>query len=146
MQQSGPPIEWVEGGPTTWFFLGNFVVLLGALYLGQILAQRAIPAPWGPSPLVWLAWLGIMSAIVLPANVVYFLSVPCPRTLGLSPVGVTIDFGMRRKFYAWKNVFQRDGEVVCFPSRGLWPNRVALSVRQGDRVRAYRGVFASAQT
>jgi len=146
MQQPTPPSEWVEGRPKTWFFLGNFAVLFGALYVGQLISQLAIPAHWGPAPLVLLAWSGIMAAIGLPAYVLYFLAVPCPQTLGLGPFGVTIDFGLRRKLYAWKDVFQRENEMVCFPSRGLWLTRVALSNRQRDRVRAYISVYSPTRT
>jgi len=146
MQQSAPPLEWVEGAPKTWFFLGNFAVLFGALYVGQLISQLAIPANWGPAPVVLLAWCGIIAAIAVPVNALYFLSVPSPQTVGLSPVGVTIDFGLRRKVYAWRNVLQRERELICFPARGPWPTRVALSSRQRDRVRAWISVYPSSRT
>ena len=139
-----PPIEWVEGAAKTWFGLGNFVVLFGAMAIGQLIAEMAIPARSGPTGLVVLGWCGIMAALTVPVNLLYFAAVPCPRTLGLSPIGLTVDFVLRRKFFAWTDVVPRGREVICFSARGGWPTRVAVSGVQQERVKAYLAAYRSA--
>ncbi len=127
----------------TWF-LGDWVLLAAAYGAGLTLADLLVPVGTDSVLLSFVVQLALMTAIALPANVLYFLAVPCPRNILVSAAGLEIDFGLRRKKYPWGNVHLREVEAYLY---GEWlgiPTRVALNPYQRQRLEAWRRTYAPA--
>jgi hypothetical protein len=129
-----PPVEWVDGDSKATFFLGNFLALFFAYYFGSLIGQTAFPFNRDTPLLPLLLQIGVMAAIAVPVNLLYFLSVPCPQRIGISPSGLTVDFGLRKKAYSWSDVHPRTNEALCFAGRNPWSARVALTPYQQRRL------------
>jgi hypothetical protein len=136
------PSEWLQGDSMIAWFLGDWVLLAASYGAGITLADVLVPVGSGSLALRIIVQLALMSAIALPAIVLYFLAVPCPRNVVVSPEGLDIDFGLRRKKYPWGNVHLRETDVYLY---GEWlgvPTRVALNPYQRQRIEAWGRTYA----
>jgi hypothetical protein len=139
MNPPSPPVEWIEGDSKATFMAGSFLLLFCAYFVGSLIGQTAFPQRHPPELLPFLFQLGVMAAIALPSNLLYFLSVPCPQRIGISPLGLSVEFGLRKKEYPWHDVHSRPNEALCFAGRSPWPTKVALSASQQSRIATFFG-------
>jgi len=137
MAQNRPPVEWVSGKSGAFWFAGNFAVLFSGLYLGQEVADAIFPLTADTSGLIVLVRIGILCLILLPLATVYPLVVPRPSRIGLSPIGFSVDYGLRTQLFDWKDVRFHEHEAICFGGNLGLPSRLALTPYQVYRVSSF---------
>ena len=139
MEAPTAPTEWVGGDSEAAFFLGNVVVLWLAAAAGYFVGNTAFPV--GPGAPVYAIWpeVAVMVAFAIPIDLLYLQAVSCPRSIGISPTGLVVVFGIHKRSYRWDDVLLRKGEALCFRRNGRWPARVALNPNQRQRLSAFLG-------
>ena len=131
------PTEWVEGDSRVGFFAGSFLVLWLAAMAGYFVGNAAFPVRYGTPMYAILPAVGVLAAIAVPIGLLYALAVACPQTVGISPIGLTVDFGLSKRFYPWEEVHLRSREALCFRPNSRWPTRIALNSNQRERLHAF---------
>jgi hypothetical protein len=137
MSPGWPPIEWVPGKSAALWFAGNFAILFSGLYLGQLISDAIFPLTANTPALVVLLRIGILALIAVPLATVYSLVIPRPSRIGISPMGLTVNYGPRTQLFGWQDVRLHQLEAICFGGNLGLPTRVALTPHQLHRVSSF---------
>jgi hypothetical protein len=145
-----PTTERVRGDSTTKFFLGSWAVLALSYLVGLAISDTRVPFSQRFGPIGFLTQLGILSLVGLPAIVLYWTAVPCPRNIRLAAEGLVVEFPLRSRLYRWGEIHVTGKQVFLFGQetswlrKSPWPGHVALNPRQRERVEAWRKVYGPA--
>jgi hypothetical protein len=145
-----PTTERVRGDSTTKIFLGSWAVLALSYLVGLAISDALVPFSQRFGPIGFLTQLGILSLIGLPAIVLYWTAVPCPRNIRLAAEGLVVEFPLRSRLYRWGEIHVTGKQVFLFGQetswlrKSPWPGHVALNPRQRGRVEAWRKVYGPA--
>ena len=98
-----PPIEWVRGTRGWWVFRYVPATILGIIILGLLLDVVLFSRTyWTTSPGFFYFYGIIASGFAIEAVLLSIF--PSVRRIGLSPLGFTVDWGIRRVTYPWPRV------------------------------------------
>jgi hypothetical protein len=141
MDSTRPMIEWIGGSSRlTWltgFILGFSIVLIGTYLLLVYALSSAGVTVLGPNLELALELCSI--SVTLAFIVPYVLLVPYPATrLGVSSVGVLMDYGLRSELFPWDRVVVRENRLVSETRRLHLPVSFSLTRIQADRVAQLR--------
>jgi hypothetical protein len=141
-----PPVEWVSG-PRSWW-LARFGVGIAAsalLVIDLLLVLRG--GFTSLSPYAWLAvWLVFLPVYL--AQWILLSRIPSVRRIGISPRGLTVDYGLAVHPYAWPDLvsltrvnetrYSWTGPTTVVRTRirlgGIWGTKLTLTPEQGDRL------------
>jgi len=140
MQSPPHPAQWLIGRSEAPYFLGLLTVTCVAFFAGELIAAAALASSPGPRPpdfTIQMLRFAIAAAIGGPAVLLYAIFVARPLPIGVSPFGLTVNFGHRYRYYNWRNIHVERSTIYCFSDRGGLPLRVAASSDQLALVIAY---------
>jgi hypothetical protein len=132
------PAQWLIGRSGGPYFLGLYAVAAVAFYAGELVAGAALPSNPGPPDFtISMLRFAVTASIGIPAVMLYVAFVARPLPIGVSPFGLTVNFGMAYRYYNWRNIHVARSTIYCFSDRGGLPFRVAASRDQLAVVNTY---------
>ena len=140
MRSPPHPAQWLIGRSGAPYFFGLLAVTCIAFFAGVMIASAALPSSPGPGPpdfTILMLRYAITVAIGGPAVMLYSIFVARPLPIGVSPFGLTVNFGYRYRYYNWRNIHVERSTIYCFSDRGGLPLRVSASPDQLALVIAY---------
>jgi hypothetical protein len=143
------PAQWLLGRSGAPYFLGLFVVTYTAFFAGQLTGEALFPSGPAfvrPDLTIEALRIAVMSLIGGTAVFLYAYFVPRQVPIGVSPFGLTVNFGGRYKFYNWQSIHISRSTIYCFSDRGgiqcrlaASPDQLALVTSSLQRAHAWAG-------
>lgn len=133
MGAATPPIEWVSG--RAWAWVGYWLLLLGG-GASSMLALLAIFGLLPEYPVESHISLFASTLALLPISFVQLFR-PINRRIGLSPVGIVWDNGVRKFAYPWTRVVVENPLEVIGMNSGMFSSnlKMHLTPEQASRVK-----------
>lgn len=143
---SPPPVEWIAAEGRWWVIRIVFPVVVIAALLVFLYAEWGVNPSWtGANPII-ADWC-ILGVVALEFFLLY--AVPSVRRIGISPLCLVVDIGIKKFTYSWTDVnsitrtrtnrFRWNQVSSVSRTRisvgsGLFMNWFTLSPQQGDRL------------
>lgn len=135
-----PPVEWVAGKSRIgWFagFAGILCLVLIPYYFAEIWFFPSLLSTGNSFTGMLVDDLLLVPPVGLAAAF-WVLLVPMPASrIGISPIGVTIDFGLRLETFPWDRVLPSRNTLVTLGKRRHLPTAHALTPYQSSRISAF---------
>jgi len=139
------PLEWVSGRSQILWYVGLLAVLYASFAAAMVGLDSGLS--WagialGSSKLVLVLQL---TAIGLAAGPMFLwaAAVPMPASrLGVSPIGIVVDYGLGSKFIPWERAYVRDGHLEVLSRRVGIRTKYSLTPLQLSRIASLRTASA----